>query len=155
VRILVQRVSRASVRVEGRTVSSIGRGVLVLLAIERGDTPEIVDAGARKVGGLRIFPDPGDTKMNRSVIDSAGEALVVSQFTLAATVRRGRRPSFENAAPPELASSLCQRFATALSEQGLKKVGAGVFGAMMEVELVNDGPVTIWLQSTSSGEIGP
>ena len=153
-RMVLQRVSRAAVRVGGATVGETGRGLLILLAIEKGDTTGIIEAGARKAAGLRIFPGEGSTKMDRSVADIGGEVLLVSQFTLAASVRRGRRPSFVGAAPPEEAAALCRRFAESMEETGLD-VKTGEFGAMMEVELVNDGPVTILLSSLEDGAKGP
>ena len=153
-KIVVQRVSRAEVRVDGNRVGAIGRGLLVLLAVEKGDTAGTAAAAAEKVALLRIFPEPGDAKMNLSVEDVRGEVLVVSQFTLAGSLRKGRRPSFDAAAPPEIASLLCGGFAASLRARGLT-VAAGVFGAMMDVDLVNDGPVTFFLQSLPGGEFGP
>lgn len=140
---LVQRVSRAEVRVEGRIRGRIGAGLLVLLGVEQGDTAEDADYMAAKTASLRIFPD-GSGNMNRSVLDAGGSALVISQFTLAADTRRGRRPSFTRAAPPDRAEGLYRRYADALTGQGVP-VETGVFQAMMEVELVNDGPVTVLL----------
>ena len=142
-KVLLQRVRRASVRVEGRTVGSIGTGLLVLLGIERGDSDADADYLADKTAQLRIFPDDAG-RMNRNVAEARGDVLVVSQFTLASSTRRGRRPSFDRAAPPETAEPLCRRFEARLVERGLR-VESGVFRAMMEVELVNDGPVTILL----------
>ena len=153
-KLVVQRVSRAAVRVEGRTVSSIARGLLVLLAVEKGDGLALSESAAAKVALLRCFPTPENGKMNLSVTDISGEVLVVSQFTLAGSLRRGRRPSFDGAAAPGEASELCDAFSAALKSRGLK-VSSGIFGAMMEVELVNDGPVTFWLQSTQEGDFGP
>lgn len=151
---VIQRVSRAAVHVEGRTVASINRGLLVLLAIERGDTPDLLSAAAGKLSELRIFPEAGSRKMNLAVGEVGGAVLVVSQFTLAGSLRRGRRPSFDGAAPPDEARMLCDRFAGALRERGLP-VSTGSFGAMMDVEMVNDGPVTFLLQSGPDGELGP
>lgn len=142
-KVLVQRVSRAAVRVEGHTVASLGRGLLVLLGIERGDTAADVDYLAGKAADLRIFPDEAG-RMNRSLVESRGGALVVSQFTLAGSTRRGRRPSFDAAAPPDEAEPLYRRFAEQLAGRGVP-VATGIFQAMMEVELVNDGPVTLLL----------
>jgi D-tyrosyl-tRNA(Tyr) deacylase len=142
-KVLLQRVSRASVRVDGETVGSIGRGLLVLLGVERSDTIEDAVWNAGKTAELRIFPDE-DGRMNRSVEDVAGALLVVSQFTLASSTRRGRRPSFDAAAEPALARQLYERFVDVLAARGLT-VATGTFRAMMEVELVNDGPVTILL----------
>ena len=143
-RIVLQRVSRATVRVAGRTVGEIGRGLLLLVAVERADTREILDSLATKVVNLRIFPDEAG-KMNRSSLEQRAEILSVSQFTLAASLERGRRPSFEAAAAPEIARELFDRFVEKLRESGLR-VATGEFGAMMEVELVNDGPVTFVLE---------
>lgn len=137
VRALVQRVSRAAVRVDGATVSSIGPGLLVLLGVAHGDDEAVCDRLADKVRALRIFED-GDGKMNESLGERA--ALVVSQFTLYGDTRRGNRPSFVGAAHPETAEPLYERFRARLGAQG------GVFGAHMEVELVNDGPVTVLLE---------
>ena len=142
-KVLLQRVSRAAVRVEGKTVGSIGTGLVALVGIERGDTAADADYLANKTAELRIFPDE-EGRMNRSAEEIRGGVLVVSQFTLASSTRRGRRPSFDAAAPPEMAELLCRRFQDRLASRGLE-VAAGVFRALMEVELVNDGPVTILL----------
>ncbi len=142
-RVLLQRVSRASVRVDGLTVGSIDRGLVVFLGVEAGDDAEHADWNAVKTAQLRIFPD-AEGKMNLAVEDIQGAVLVVSQFTLAASTRRGRRPSFESAAAPEVAQILYERFIAALRNRGLM-VATGTFRAMMEVELVNDGPVTVLL----------
>lgn len=147
---LLQRVSRAEVRVDGAVVGAVGRGLLVLLGVERGDTEAEADRQADKTAELRIFAD-AEGKMNRSVVEVEGGVLVVSQFTLAASTRRGRRPSFDAAAPPELARSLYERYAARLRERGVP-VATGVFQASMEVELVNDGPVTILLDPKGPGE---
>jgi D-tyrosyl-tRNA(Tyr) deacylase len=136
-RALVQRVSRAAVRVDGATVSSIGPGLLVLLGVTHDDDEAACDRLADKVRALRVFED-ADGKMNESLGDR--EVLVVSQFTLYGDTRRGNRPSFVGAARPELAEPLYERFRARLGAQG------GVFGAMMDVELVNDGPVTLMLE---------
>lgn len=149
-KVLLQRVSRAEVRVAGAVVGRIGRGLVVLIGIERDDTPERCDAYADKTAELRIFPDD-EERMNRSVVDIGGALLVVSQFTLAAATRRGRRPSFSGAAAPELAVGLYERFVARLRARGLA-VETGVFQAMMDVELVNEGPVTILLDPP--GETG-
>jgi len=143
VRVLVQRVSRAAVRVAGETVGAIGRGLLVFVGVERGDGTADVDYHADKTAGLRIFPDDAHN-MNRSVEEVAGGCLVVSQFTLAGDTRRGRRPSFIRAADPAEAEALYERFIERLRRRGIP-VACGVFQAMMEVELVNDGPVTLLL----------
>jgi D-tyrosyl-tRNA(Tyr) deacylase len=143
-RAVVQRVSRASVRVDGREVGSIGRGLLVLLGVARGDDSGKVSWMADKIAGLRIFADE-EGKMNRDVASVGGEVLVVSQFTLYGDVSRGRRPSFVEAAPPEEAIPLYEAFVAALRDRGLR-VATGEFGAMMQVELVNDGPVTLVIE---------
>lgn len=142
-KVLVQRVSRAEVRVAGASVGSIGRGLLVFLGVERGDAEADAEWYAAKTAELRIFADEHG-RMNRSVEEIGGSLLVVSQFTLASSTRRGRRPSFEAAAEPALAGSLYQQFVAALRARGVA-VATGTFRAMMEVELVNDGPVTILL----------
>src|SRR6266581_5101209 len=144
-RALLQRVSHASVTVDGRVVGAIGQGFLVLLGIGNGDSDAQIRTMAEKIVHLRIFGDD-EGKMNRSLLDIGGEVLVVSQFTLYADMRRGRRPSFTNAAPPELAQPLVERFKSAIAAYGLT-VADGIFGAYMEVELLNNGPVTIWLDS--------
>jgi len=150
VKVLLQRVTRAAVRVDGETVGSIGPGLLVLLGVEQGDDKADAEYLADKAAELRIFPDD-EGKMNRSVEDAGGELLVVSQFTLAASTRRGRRPSYSRAAPPELAVPLYEKFTAHLRGRGLR-VAEGVFQAMMEVELVNDGPVTVLLDPPPSRE---
>ncbi|MEE8536268.1 MAG: D-aminoacyl-tRNA deacylase [Kiloniellales bacterium] len=142
---LIQRVSEASVSVEGRAIGRVGRGFLVLFCAEQDDGEGEADTLARKVASLRIFEDEAG-KMNRSLLDVGGSALVVSQFTLAADTRRGNRPSFIGAAPPELARALYERFCTRLAGHGVP-VETGEFAAHMAVSLVNDGPVTIWLDS--------
>jgi D-aminoacyl-tRNA deacylase len=136
-------VSRAAVRVDGAIVGSIARGLLVYLGVEHGDDEDDATWNAAKTAQLRIFPDDAG-RMNRSVEEIEGAVLVVSQFTLAASTRRGRRPSFESAGSPELAVRLYERFIARLRERGLT-VATGTFRAMMEVESVNDGPVTIVL----------
>ena len=142
-RVAVQRVTKASVTVDGEVVGAIAHGLLVLLGIATDDTAEDADRLAAKVARLRIF-ESGDGKFDRSVIDTGGEILVVSQFTLLASTTKGNRPSFSDAARPEVAKPLVERFCAALSGQGVP-VATGVFGARMSVELVNDGPVTILL----------
>jgi D-aminoacyl-tRNA deacylase len=139
VRALVQRVSEASVTVDGTEVSRIGPGLLVLLGVKRGDTEAEADRIAAKLLALRIFED-ADGKMNLSVGDAGGEILCVSQFTLYGDTRKGNRPSFVDAAPPEVAEPLYERVREALNAQG------GVFGARMSVALTNDGPVTLLLE---------
>lgn len=142
-KVLLQRVSRAAVRVDGLVVGAISHGLLVLLGVERGDDERDALYFADKTAALRIFPDALG-RMNRSVAEAEGAVLVVSQFTLVSSTRRGRRPSFEGAAAPEMAEPLCRRFGERLAEQGLR-VEWGRFRARMEVEVVNDGPVTILL----------
>ena len=144
-RAVVQRVSRASVTVEGRITGEIGAGLLVLLGVGREDTPAVAASMAEKVANLRIFEDEQE-KMNRSLLDVKGAVLVVSQFTLYGDARGQRRPSFISAAPPELAATLYEEFNEALRRLGIT-VATGVFQAMMSVELVNEGPVTILLDS--------
>jgi len=144
-RAVVQRVARASVTVDGMEVSSIGPGLLVLLGVGSDDEQPDVAWLADKVAQLRIFPD-NSSVMNRSVEESNGAVLVVSQFTLLGDARRGRRPSYIAAAPPDKAEALYRAFVETLRAQGLD-VAEGVFQAMMQVELVNDGPVTILLDS--------
>jgi D-tyrosyl-tRNA(Tyr) deacylase len=139
VRALVQRVSEASVTVEGDQVARIGPGLLVLLGVRRGDTEADADRLAAKLLALRVFED-AEGKMNLNVRDAGGELLCVSQFTLYGDTRRGNRPSFVDAAPPEEAEPLYERVREALGAQG------GVFGARMSVALVNDGPVTLLLE---------
>jgi D-aminoacyl-tRNA deacylase len=145
VRAVVQRVTEASVRVAGETVGSIGRGLVVLLGVAVGDTEGDADSLADKVLNLRVFPDDAG-QMNRSVVDVSGSLLVVSQFTLLGDARRGRRPSYIEAAPPAEADRLYQYFVSRLKPSGLG-VATGVFRAMMDVALVNEGPVTILLDS--------
>ena len=147
-RVLLQRVSRAAVSVGGEVTSSIRLGYVLLVGVGRGDEASQVDRLAEKIVGLRIFRD-ADGKTNRSIADVDGEALVVSQFTLYADPRKGRRPSFVNAADPTEAAELVEAFAGALEARGVK-VGRGVFGAEMEVELVNDGPFTMWFDAEAS-----
>ena len=144
-RLVLQRVTRASVTVDGAVVGSIDAGVLILVGVAEGDSEAQADVLARKVAGLRIFAD-SDGRFNESVRDVGGSALVVSQFTLHADVRKGRRPSFVQAARPEVAEPLIDNFVGALRNQGLH-VETGVFGAAMSVELVNDGPFTIAIDS--------
>ena len=143
-RAVVQRVSRASVSVNGRVTGSIGRGLLVLAGFAPTDVPEQVEWMADKIAGLRVFAD-ADGKMNRDLAAVDGAVLVVSQFTLYGDASKGRRPSFIGAAPPEVAIPLYQALIAALRNRGLR-VETGEFGAMMDVELVNDGPVTIILE---------
>lgn len=144
-RAVVQRVSRASVTVDGECVAQIGVGFLVLLGVTHTDTEREAEWLARKIGGLRVFEDEAG-KMNRALADVGGAVLAVSQFTLYADVRKGRRPSFVDAARPEHAQPLYEHFCDALADQGIP-VAKGVFQAHMEVALVNDGPVTLWLDT--------
>ncbi len=142
---VIQRASKASVSVDGETVGSIGPGLAVLLGIARGDTPDDARRLAEKTAALRIFSD-AEGRFNLSLLDTGGEALVISQFTLLADSRKGRRPSFTNAAPPEEAEPLVAGFETVLRDMGVRVAG-GRFGAHMLVEILNDGPVTIVLDS--------
>jgi D-tyrosyl-tRNA(Tyr) deacylase len=144
-RAVVQRVSRARVTVEGRVTGEIGAGVMVLLGVGREDTPAVAASMAEKVANLRIFEDD-QGKMNRSLLDVMGSALVISQFTLYGDARGQRRPSFLGAASPEKAAALYEEFNAALRGFGIN-VATGIFQAMMSVELVNEGPVTILLDS--------
>lgn len=144
-RLLLQRVRRAAVRIDDSVVGEIGQGLLVLVGVGHEDTPEVVATMARKTVELRIFQDE-EGRTNRSLVDVGGSLLVVSQFTLYADIRKGRRPSFLDAAPPELGSRLFDAYADAVAALGIP-VARGVFGADMAVELVNDGPFTIWLDS--------
>jgi D-aminoacyl-tRNA deacylase len=148
-RAVVQRVSRAAVRVNGDTVGGIARGLLVFLGVANGDGPADVQYIAAKVRDLRIFPDD-EGRMNRSVVETGGSVLLVSQFTLNADCRKGRRPSFDGAAPPALARRCTRRSCDTLQGFGLP-VATGVFQAEMQVELVNDGPVTMLLDSQEEG----
>ena len=144
-RVVVQRVSRARVTVEGRVSGEIGSGLVALLGVGREDTSSVAASMAEKVSNLRIFEDQNG-KMNRSLVDVKGSALVISQFTLYGDARGQRRPSFINAAPPEKAAALYEDFNAALRALGVT-VATGIFQAMMSVELVNEGPVTILLDS--------
>jgi D-tyrosyl-tRNA(Tyr) deacylase len=145
VRVVLQRVKNASVTVGGERVSGIGDGLLLLVGVAVGDGEAEADWLAQKISGLRIFND-GDGKMNLSVRDVGGEVLAVSQFTLLANTKKGKRPSFVGAAPPEAAERLFDYFCERLRATGAGPVKTGVFGAMMDVALVNDGPVTIILE---------
>ncbi|GHO75367.1 D-aminoacyl-tRNA deacylase [Ktedonobacter sp. SOSP1-85] len=144
-RALLQRVSQASVTVDEQIIGQIGRGLLVLLGVGQGDSEVQIKTLADKIVYLRIFEDDAG-KMNRSLLDISGEVLVVSQFTLYADMRRGRRPSFTDAAPPTTAEPLVEQFKNALASYGLT-VASGIFGASMSVDLRNEGPVTIMLDS--------
>lgn len=153
---VIQRVKRAEVRVDGETVGKIGEGFLVLCGVADGDTAEDAELLARKTASLRVFTDEND-KMNLSVRDIGGEVLAVSQFTLCADVKKGNRPSFVHAAAPETADALYEHYCAALLQNGVRRVEKGVFGAHMEVELLNNGPVTIlydteiWKSKGASG----
>jgi D-aminoacyl-tRNA deacylase len=147
-RAVVQRVSSAAVTVDDRTVGTIGHGLLVFVGVERQDGPTDAEYIAGKIRGLRVFEDPSDTSghMNRSVQEVGGSVLVVSQFTLAGDCRKGRRPSFDQAAAPDIAKPLYEEVVRALQTDGLR-VATGEFQAMMQVSLVNDGPITLLLDS--------
>jgi D-tyrosyl-tRNA(Tyr) deacylase len=145
-RAVIQRVLEASVEVEGRAVSRIGCGLLVLLGVEEGDTADDVAWLSGKVAKLRIFSDP-EGKMNQSVTEAGGEIIVVSQFTLHASTKKGNRPSFLKSAAPTVSKPLYEQFCAALERETAKPVGRGIFGADMKVALINDGPVTILIDS--------
>jgi D-tyrosyl-tRNA(Tyr) deacylase len=149
-RLLIQRVKQASVVVDGRVTGEIGIGLLVFLGISRSDTRAEADYLVEKLGALRIFPDNED-KMNRNVQEAAGDVLIVSQFTLYGDCRRGRRPSFDAAAPPAQALALYDYFVAAARKYPFR-VETGLFQAMMQVHLVNDGPVTILIDSDDRGK---
>jgi D-tyrosyl-tRNA(Tyr) deacylase len=144
-RVLLQRVSRASVSIDDEVISSIGRGLLLLVGVGKGDPEAHVESLAEKVANLRVFADV-DGKTNLAIGDVSGEALVVSQFTLYADLRKGRRPSWTGAEDPKIAAERVEAFAASLESRGVR-VSRGVFGADMQVELVNDGPVTIWIDA--------
>lgn len=143
-KVLIQRVKNASVTIEGKLYSSIGAGILALIGIEKGDTIESVQKAAKKITGLRVFPD-NEGKMNRSLIDTKGEMLIVSQFTLCGDCKKGTRPSFDKSAEPKIANELYEKFIEEVSGYGIK-TEHGQFGAMMDVALVNDGPVTFMIE---------
>ena len=147
-RAVIQRVSRARVRVEGAVCGEIGPGLLILLGIGQGDTAKEADFLLEKAISLRIFEDEGG-KMNRSLLETGGDLMVISQFTLYADCRKGRRPSFTGAAPPEEARKLYDLFVESARARGLR-VASGIFQATMEVELTNSGPVTIFLDSSKN-----
>ncbi len=148
-RILIQRVKRPSVAIDGNIRSQIGAGLLVLLGVGTGDTDDDLEYLAGKVVRLRIFDDEAGV-MNRDVVQAGGDVLVVSQFTLMASTRKGNRPSYIHAAPEAVSRPLYERFAARVSELLGREVPTGEFGADMQVELVNDGPVTIWMDSSES-----
>lgn len=145
-RVVIQRVSKASVQINGELKSAIGKGLLILLGIEEADIQEDIDFLYKKISQLRIFDDAQGV-MNESIVDQQGDALVVSQFTLFASTKKGNRPSYIKAARPETAIPLYEAFCRCLSEALGKEVGTGEFGADMQVELINDGPVTILIDS--------
>ena len=144
-RALIQRITHASVMVDGQIIGRSGPGLLILICAMQGDSEVQADKLATKISKLRIFKDEAD-KMNRSVVDTGGSALVISQFTLAADTSRGNRPGFSDAAAPETADQLYQYFTKCLSNKGVP-VQTGEFGADMKVELLNDGPVTLWMEA--------
>ena len=143
---VIQRVKRADVVVDGKTVGEIDKGILILLGVVEGDTEKEAEILADKTAKLRIFEDENE-KMNLSLTDVDGEALVVSQFILCADCKKGNRPSFTASAAPDIANTLYEKFSSLLTENGIRKVENGVFGADMQVSLVNDGPVTIILDT--------
>ena len=145
-RVVIQRVSQGRVSVEGQTIGQIGPGLVILLGVGHGDGQAEADRLADKIANLRIFGD-AEGKTNLSILDVGGEALVISQFTLYADCRKGRRPSFVYAAPPDVAAPLVDYFADRLRQAGVRRVETGEFGAMMLVEIYNDGPFTIFLDS--------
>jgi D-tyrosyl-tRNA(Tyr) deacylase len=144
-RALIQRVTRASVEVEGETIGAVGQGVLILICAMQGDTTAQADKLAAKISKLRIFKDD-EGRMNRSLLDIGGSALIVSQFTLAADTKRGNRPGFSTAAPPAEGEALYEYFTKAVGDLGIPTAN-GRFGADMAVSLINDGPVTIWMDT--------
>ncbi|HNS51870.1 MAG TPA: D-aminoacyl-tRNA deacylase [Anaerolineae bacterium] len=146
-RAVIQRVTRGRVSVDGALLGQIGPGLVILAGAGQGDGPDDAERLAAKIAGLRIFSD-AEGKTNLSLLDVDGEALVISQFTLYADCRRGRRPSFTGAALPDVAAPLVDRLADALRRSGVRRVETGRFGAMMMVEIHNDGPFTIWLDSS-------
>lgn len=142
-KVLIQRVKHASVTIDSQLYSSIYNGILAFVGIEKGDSVEQIEKAAKKVTNLRIFEDE-DGKMNRSLVDTKGEILIVSQFTLCGDCKKGTRPSFDKSAPPEIANKLYEEFISKIKNYGIN-VKTGQFGAMMDVELINDGPVTFML----------
>ena len=143
-KVLIQRVKEASVTIDNKLYSQINAGILALVGIEKGDTAEQIEKMAAKLVNLRIFPDEND-KMNKSILDIQGEMLIVSQFTLCGNCKKGTRPSFDSSAPPEIANKLYEDFVEKIKSLEIK-VGTGKFGAMMDVSLINDGPVTFMLE---------
>ena len=149
-RMVIQRVTRAEVRVAGAVTGTIGVGLVVLVGLERGDGEEQIERAARRVSTLRVFSDD-EGRMNRGLDEVGGSVLAVSQFTLAGSIKKGRRPGFDRALQGDAAEPLFERFLELLREQGVR-IASGVFGAVMEVELVNDGPVTlIWEDAAHEG----
>ena len=145
-RTLIQRVQHASVTIDGQLISKIGKGLLVLVGIEDRDTQEDIEWLCKKIANLRIFDDENGV-MNRSVVETEGEVMVVSQFTLHASTKKGNRPSYIHASKPDIAIPMYEAFCAEMGLQIGKEVQTGTFGADMKVELVNDGPVTIWIDS--------
>ena len=145
-RVVLQRVSRGSVTVDGQVVGAVDRGFVALVGVTHDDTPAQAEFLARKTANLRVFDDAGG-KMNLSALEVGGAVLVISQFTLYADARRGRRPGFTDAAPPPVASPLVDHYAACLRREGVARVEQGIFGALMAVEIHNDGPVTIILDT--------
>lgn len=143
-KVLIQRVKEASVTIENELYSSINTGILALVGIEKGDALEQVQKAAKKITGLRIFPDENG-KMNRSLIDICGEMLIVSQFTLCGDCKKGTRPSFDKSAEPQIANELYEKFIEEVSSYGIK-TAHGRFAAMMDIALINDGPVTFMIE---------
>ena len=143
-KVLIQRVKKASVTIDKELVSSIEKGILAFVGIEKGDTIDEVQKAAKKIVNLRIFPDEQD-KMNKSLLDVKGEMLIVSQFTLCGDCKKGTRPSFDKSAPPIVANELYEKFIQEVSAYNIK-TGTGRFAAMMDVSLINDGPVTFMLE---------
>lgn len=144
-KVLIQRVKQASVSIDSKLYSSIKQGILALVGIEKGDSIEEIKKSAKKIVGLRIFPDENN-KMNRSLIDIQGEMLIVSQFTLCGDCKKGTRPSFDKSAPPETAKELYEKFIDEINSYSIK-TQTGKFAAMMDVELINDGPVTFMIEN--------
>ena len=143
-KVLIQRVKKASVTIDENLFSSIGKGILAFIGIEKGDSFEQVEKAAKKIVNLRIFPDEND-KMNHSILDVKGEMLIVSQFTLCGDCKKGTRPSFDKSAEPNSANELYEKFVQEVSNYGVK-TQTGKFAAMMDVELINDGPVTFMIE---------
>ena len=143
-KVLIQRVKDASVTIDNNLYSSINKGILALVGIEKGDTIDQIEKSAKKIVNLRIFPDEND-KMNKSLLDIQGEMLIVSQFTLCGDCKKGTRPSFDKSASPDIANELYKKFISEVSNYGVK-TATGKFAAMMDVKLTNDGPVTFMIE---------